>query len=398
MLKLKEFFSEFNLTLWPGKTGLKVFCAVFLVIVSLSYCFRENVLQKVEVYNAEVTAVEPYYIGISSVLPADGTADVSLNYHIDVVFNDNIDMLTVNDTTTFIVDDGTGPVSGSFLYDTALKNIIFTPVGGFAAATTYTVTLTTGIKNMVGESMAADYSWSFATVAAAQPEIYVFSPLAEIFTGDAYDFGSLTTPVNFTIGNSGNAGLNISSIALTSGTDFNIAVTPAAPKIIAAGTSEANSFTITFNPSSAGIKNDILTITSNDADESSFSINLTAESLAAPAPEIQVTNGGIILVTGVTTVDFGTVSAGSTGSITLVMYNIGSDDLLVTGIIEGGNNPEFFATDFAPVPSTITAGSTKIFNITFSPAGNGNKKADIIFQNTDLDEASFTIKVKGRGV
>jgi hypothetical protein len=402
MKRLSGFISKISSFSFEGlywRRGITVFCAVSIMSVPGLYCFRENVLNKVEIYQSEETAAEvPYYFEIISVSPAAGATDVALNSRIDVAFNDNIDMLTVDDATTFTVNDGTGNITGTFVYDTLLKNIEFAPTGGFAVNTTYTVTLSTGIKNIVGESMAADYTWSFTTVAASGPEIYVLSPLAEVLINDTYDFGSSTTPVSFTIGNSGDFNLNVFTIALSSGSDFTVVATPITPKTIPAGISEANSFTLTFVPLSTGVKTDILTITSNDADESSFVINLVAESLVVPEPEIQITNGGVILISPVSTIDFGTVAAGDTGAVTIIMHNIGSANLVVpaNGVSIGGTNPDLFSTDFGAAPATIISGATKSFNVSFSSPLKINARATITFQNNDSDEAPFTIKLKGR--
>ena len=399
---LYSFFSGFNFSIfdWPQfKHRMTVFCTLLLVLVSVSYCFRENILQRVDEYNSEeFTAEVPYNIEIISTLPAAGETGVSINSHIDVVFSDNIDMLTVNGATTFIVNDGIGTMSGSFTYDSALKTVTFTPAGGFAASTTYTVTLTTGIKNMVGESMAADYSWSFTTAAGLVPEIYVLSPLLEIFSGDTYDYGIVVTATTktetFTIGNSGSGNLVINAGGITvTGTDFVVFPDPTPITILPGSTS---TFTVDFTPAVAGLKNAVLTIVSNDADESSFLINLTGTALDSPEPEIQITNGGVILISPTSTVDFGTVAAGDTGTIALIMYNLGTANLVVNSFTLGGTNPDLFSTDFGAVPAAITPGSTKTFNVSFSSPSKINARATISFVNNDTDESTFIIKLKGR--
>jgi len=337
-----------------------------------------------------------FYVKVIAITPANGEANVSLNSDISVEFNDNIDMLTVNDMSTFLVDAGSGPISGTFT--SGLKTVIFSPAGGFTTGAHYTVKLTNGIKNMLGESMIADYTTVFDTVTSlSQPEIYVLSPLSEIFTGDTFDFGSSIAPIAFTIGNNGDAGLNIpaSGISLLYGTDFTVVATPVTPKTIPAGTSELNSFTVTFNPSGAGVRNDVLTIISNDSDEGSFVINLTGVQLTVPAPEIQITNSGTILVSGTGNVNFGTFSVGNAGDLTLTLYNIGSADLIIGSISIIGNNPESFS--IGPVSPLLVSGTTAPVVLHFSPAVTGNLRAEVIIPNNDSNENPFIIKVRGRG-
>jgi len=256
-----------------------------------------------------------------------------------------------------------------------------------ASSQGYTVTITTGILNNTGESMAADYSWSFTTAADLVPEISVFSSVSEIFSGDNYDFGS----VDNSIWNNGSGNLNIASIS-SNNTEFVVFVNPS-PVMLIPGAN--TSFTLNFTPSTAGDKTAQVAIGSDDSDENPFVINLQGVSLSSSAPEIQFTNAGEILQSTVSTVDFGTLIPGATGTLTLVLRNIGSANLTVTGVTPGGTNPGLFSTDFV-TPATVTPGSTLSFNVSFSSPDKINARATISFQNNDSDENPFTIKLKGR--
>jgi len=342
-----------------------------------------------------ITAAQ-YFISVVSVSPADSTTGISITSNITVEFNDNIDILTV-DSSSFSVNNG-GAVAGAYTYDAQSKTVIFNPAADLLPLTLYTVNLTTGIKNVSGESMAVAYTWSFTTAALLLPDIYILppSPLVEIFTGGIYDFGAAVNPGTrsavFTLGNSGSTNLTISGRTLSDAVNFSVSAITALP-IIPGGTT---TFTVTFQPDTTpGIKNSVLTISTNDPDELSFIINLTGEGLASASPEIQITNGGVILISPVSTVDFGTMIPGDTGTVTLVMHNIGTADLVVTGAVIGGTNPDLFSTDFT-VPQTLAPGSTLNFNISFSSSEAINAKATISFQNNDLNESPFTIKLKGR--
>jgi len=375
-----------------------VFSAVCLMSVPVLYCFRENVFQKVEHYNYEVQGEETFSLDVVSVSPADGAANVEISTDIDVEFNDNIDMSTV-DSSTFLVNGGA--VTGVFSYDPQVNIVKFNPDADLAINTLYTVELTTGIKNLADDPMAAGFIWSFNTVNVLLPEIYILSPDGEILTGETYDFGShvilSTYPAVFTIWNNGTSNLNItgSSLSGANSSEFNISASPGSP--VAPGGS--TTLTVDFIPSTVGNKTVALTITNDDADESSFIINFIAVSqpILAPAPEIKVTKGTINIVSGVTVVDFGSIKLGNNNSITLVMSNIGSDDLDVLSYSITGSNPSDFSTAFVPIPVTILSGSTKSFTVKFSPGSKGNKYANLNFQNTDADENPFIIKLKGKG-
>jgi hypothetical protein len=70
------------------------------------------------------------------------------------------------DATTFTMSGG---VTGTVTYDAASNTATFTPAAPLANATTYTATVTTGVKDQIGNSMATDAVWSFTTLAVAPP-------------------------------------------------------------------------------------------------------------------------------------------------------------------------------------------------------------------------------------
>lgn len=331
-----------------------------------------------------------YYFSVITVTPFAGEPGVPLNTNIVVQFNDNIDAATLISANFYI---NSGAVAGVISYDPLLRTATFNPAADLTASTNYTVTLTTGVKNLTGESVISDYSWSFITGAAAFPEIYILSPFStEIFSGDTFNFGSIITPYTFTIGNSSGSPLSITMVTLSDMVNFNTSLT--APSSV--GALSSNTFTITFTPGSTGTKTATLTIANDDADENPFIINLTGVSLIAPAPEIQVVSGGVILVSPNSTIDFGTIAIGANLSKAVTMYNIGSANLVISNFSFGGSNPAYFSTDFGVTPVTILPGATKTFNITFSAPVKINARATITFTNNDSDEGTFVVKLKGR--
>ncbi len=93
---------------------------------------------------------------VSSVTPVDGTHGVAIATTITATFDEDIDPTTLT-TSTFIVEG----VAGSIAYDDINFIATFTPDDPLDYSTVYNVTLTTGIKDIVGNALAADYEWSF---------------------------------------------------------------------------------------------------------------------------------------------------------------------------------------------------------------------------------------------
>ncbi len=335
-----------------------------------------------------------YYFNILSVEPAAGEIGVPVTADIIVYFDDNI-----NDTTlagSILVDGVPDPTVG-VIYDPVLRTATFNLTSDLSASTLHTITLTTGILNQSGETMAADYSWSFTTGILLAPEIYLLTPLGlDIITGDLYDFGNQINPgawtKTFTIGNSGTGPLNISAVTLSDNVNY---TTSLVPGTIAAGGSAA--FTITFQPgvvAASTVMNSVFTINSNDSDESAFVINLTGLALSIPAPEIQITDTGVILVSPTSTMDFGTITINDTATKTLVIYNIGTAPLNITGTTIGGTDPSYYSTTYTT--GVIAPGATANVDISFSAPVKANTRATITFLNNDADEGTFVVKLKGR--
>jgi hypothetical protein len=135
----------------------------------------------------------------------------------------------------------------------------------------------TGVNGIQADNSVAASGAAYVFRVLPAPEINLQggSPLVSILDGDATpiptdntDFGSvaITKVVTYTIQNTGNAVLNITSI-VSSGTDAsNFVVSGLTPASPIAANSFAT-FTVTFTPVGLGTKTATITINNNDADE-----------------------------------------------------------------------------------------------------------------------------------
>lgn len=110
--------------------------------------------------SAAVVTVLP---AVTSVLPASAATGVALNSIVIANFNKALDPLTVT-TATFTLSQGTTPVSGSVVYSG--KVAAFYPSTNLASGLVYTATVTTGVKDVLGNAFSSDFSWSFTTSSA----------------------------------------------------------------------------------------------------------------------------------------------------------------------------------------------------------------------------------------
>ena len=112
------------------------------------------------IYMTSVDITPPTVISTS---PANNETGVAVTTAIVITFSESIDPSTFN-TTTFTLRNGGSDVEGEISFNGAV--VTFTPSASLAYSTTYTATITTGIKDFVGNAMTADYTWTFITGAA----------------------------------------------------------------------------------------------------------------------------------------------------------------------------------------------------------------------------------------
>lgn len=93
--------------------------------------------------------------------PDNGDIDVVLNKRIAATFSEAMDPSTLTNGTTFTLTGPGGPVSGTVTYVGLVAT--FRPGSNLAIDTTYTATITTAARDLAGNPMAADYTWSFTT-------------------------------------------------------------------------------------------------------------------------------------------------------------------------------------------------------------------------------------------
>ena len=95
--------------------------------------------------------------------PLDDATGVTINKLILVTFSEPMDPVTIN-SLTYTLKQGTTSVSGTVSYTGTTAT--FTPSVNLAYNKTYTGTITTGAKDVAGNALAADYTFSFTTVAS----------------------------------------------------------------------------------------------------------------------------------------------------------------------------------------------------------------------------------------
>lgn len=138
---------------------------------------------------------------------------------------------------------------------------------------------------------------------------------------------------------------------------------------------ETTSSTITFRPTSTGIKQARVKINSSDAAIASFLINLRGEGGPA-APRIAV-NTGTTNIAANGSFSFGTEVAETPGSpITFTVRNTGSATAVLDAPVVESSNSNFVVSS-STAGANLAKDGTFTFNVTFSPNTSGSKSATI---------------------
>jgi len=366
-----------------------------------------------EIVDGDATPSTSDHTDFGSVLLVSGTA--SRTYTIE---NEGTSTLNLSGSTPYISISGTH--SSDFSVSTAPSNNI-----SASSSTTFTIefdpsatgTRTATISVSSDDADESPYTFDIEGE-GVEPEIKITGNSTEIVDGDATpstsdhtDFGTVdisssTLSRTFTIENTGTGTLNLSgsspyvSISGTNAGDFSVTSIPSQSISVSSSTT----FTIEFDPSAKGIRTAIISVSSNDADESPYTFDIEGE---GTNPEIKISGNSTEIADGDDSPSitddtyFGGVLATS-GSVTktFTIDNTGSTSLTLSGsplVAISGTNSTDFTVSTAP-SSGISGGSSTTFIISFDPSDVGERTAELTVASDDADEAIYNFSVSGIGV
>ena len=225
-------------------------------------------------------------------------------------------------------------------------------------------------------------------------------------TGDDTDFGSTTAGGStivktYTVENTGTALLTLTDPATVSGAGAGqFAVGALTDTTLNNG--ETATFTVTYTPSAgAAVHNATVSLVNDDSDENPYDFAITAETTAAPEPEINITGNSVSIPDGDTTpgtgdhTDFGSTNvAGSTIVRTYTVENTGTALLTLTdpATVTGAGAAQFAVGTLTD--TTLNNGETATFTVTYSPsAAAAVHNATVSLVNDDSDENPYNFAI-----
>lgn len=325
--------------------------------------------------------------------------------------------LTIENTGTSALTISSAPISGTDW------SVITGPTSPVAAAgsTTMVVQLSTttpgaSVGTVTINSNDADepaYVLYLVADVTATPEIDVFAignstpsawniPMEDAVT--TFDFGYVTggtRALSFQITNNGYADLTGISVV----GDANFVVSALSGVTAAPGASVT--FVVTYTPFGVAavppglLNTGSLTITSNDADEGTFTITLNGHYMTSGASFTQIEQpAGDILVDAVSSVNFGNVLlAGGTEAKTFTWRNIGQQNLTPASLLSGTNAADYTVGGLAgSLNSTNTTVVSDEFTITFDPSGYGPRTASVALSGGSVPGNTVDVSLTGVGV
>ena len=109
---------------------------------------------------------------VSGVVPAAGATGVSTAVAVKATFSEPMTAGTITGSTFELRNAANALVAGGVSYDSATQTATLTPSAPLAINTTYTATVkggSAGVKDVAGNALATDFTWTFTTAASPPP-------------------------------------------------------------------------------------------------------------------------------------------------------------------------------------------------------------------------------------
>lgn len=218
------------------------------------------------------------------------------------------------------------------------------------------------------------------------------------------DFGSvvLLTPNshNFKIFNYGNQPIVIGSGSVSS--PFSITGLSGTHTI--AG-HDSLTFNVVFTPSSLGIFTSTVSFATEDCDESNYTFTVTGVGgVCDTTREIDIRGNNSPITSGSTGTstanftDFGNIIENATVSKTFKVYNLKTNNLILTNLTLTGGTASEFSLSGITFPATILPGDSGSFVVTCAPTSLGVKTTTVTVLNNDCDEFSYNFVIKATDI
>ena len=194
---------------------------------------------------------------VQSTTPVNGALAVPFRQLISATFNEEMDAATINQSTFIITKADGSTITGTVTYSGTTAT--FTPSSPLTPNTTYSARIKTGVKDVMGNALQADYVWTFSTGMLIVPMVSTTDPLnnAVNITLNKTITATFSVPMNPLT-------LNSSTFTVKQGTNT------------VAGVITYSGSTVSFTPTNLLTANTVYTVTITTGAESTLDTPLAA--------------------------------------------------------------------------------------------------------------------------
>jgi hypothetical protein len=306
--------------------------------------------------------------------------------------------------------------------------ILFTPLAehAYTNVTGYRVTNSSGSQSAINTTSGVlnSLDWYYggqltANFYAAPSEIDLRGNGVSIPDGDVSPtvvdnthFGvqlvsSGITTRTFTIANTGVGAVGLSGtpkvvISGSHAADFTVSTQPS-PDVVVGNSS--TTFVVSFDPSAAGSRTAMISITNSDTNEGTYNFNIEGTGVTA-LPAINLKGNGVTIANNDNSpstsddTDFGS-KALSSGAVTKIftIENTGTGSLDLSPspsvVISGTNSADFAVT--AQPTSPVAANGSRTFQVSFTPTATGTRNASVNIYSYNPDKHPYVFSIRGTG-
>jgi hypothetical protein len=377
------------------KTKNLLFTFAILFIALISGCAKDDF--------EEIEGVCPVVLSTD---PDNGTINVPLDKTITVIFNEEMNAATFNQSSFTL--QGTAAVEGTVSFSGTTAT--FDPTSPLAANTTYTGVIKTSVKDIMGNALQADYVWTFSTGSTVTPMVVSTDPAnnaTNVFlnkivavnfnmpmnqatiNATTFTLKQGTTSVAGSVSYNGTTAYFAPTAPLATNTLYTGTITTEVKNV--QGTTIASSYTWTFTTGS--VTAPIVTVTdpADNASGVALNKNITANfSMAMDPLTISTTTftlkNGSAIITGTvsylgTTATFNPDSDLLPGTTYTATINTSTKN--VAGVSLANDYVWNFNTNSAVVGNIVNLGSAERFGI-LSGVGVSNNAGFSIINNMDV--------------
>ncbi len=250
-------------------------------------------------------------------------------------------------------------------------------LAGFMVAEVYS---TDGINDCQRYQLTISNSAIEAPVESPAMSVFNVAAGQQVFDGSTIQFGqsNIGNIVNrtLTISNAGPGALQIGQVSLAgpgaADYTFNLIGNPVA----AGGT---GSLALSFNPTTEGVRQAVLTLPSNDPSQPNFSVILSGTGVVPTAPAISVSIEDVD-VSHNDAVNLGDVEVGESLTLSMRIRNTGNAQLGVNSVSFFGNQAADYSMNLNN--ASIAPGGSVTFSLTVQPSAAGERATKMrIFSN-----------------